>query len=231
VVYSEECDGEHNECFDFPCPDSHPVNMPELHWYYRVLGYQGGAHVFSDGTDVFHSDYFSGWKEEELQYVLDNCENESEAANSDAFCTGFLTFRGEAREEGVQIEDLDIVADLQKIQPDPIDIRGLISPEDVTDVREMPSGVCNGTLIPYLGEEETNDTWPEEMECCRSKMVGGVNYGLVDWSKAEAWKSAGMNLPQECNSACIYQVADDDSGDLFCFASGGHQVTCFDQTR
>ena len=35
-VPSEECDGdEHNECFDFPCPDSHPVNMPELHWYYR----------------------------------------------------------------------------------------------------------------------------------------------------------------------------------------------------
>ena len=79
------------------------------------------------------------------------------------------------------------------------------------------------TISSDLGEEETNDTWPEEMECCRfdiimiimiiiimindhdndsnhsnhcnydsnyyencenvsfprSKMVGGVNYGLV----------------------------------------------------
>ena len=38
--------------------------------------------------------------------------------------TAFATPKNsEPREEGVQIEDLDIVADLQKIQPDPIDIR------------------------------------------------------------------------------------------------------------
>ena len=53
VVYSEECDGkEHNECFDLPCPASHPVRLPELHLYVRVLEYQGGAHMFSDGSDV-----------------------------------------------------------------------------------------------------------------------------------------------------------------------------------
>ena len=52
VVYSE-CDvDEHNECFEFGCPDSHPVKMPEIHWYYRVLDYKGGPHVFADGTDV-----------------------------------------------------------------------------------------------------------------------------------------------------------------------------------
>ena len=53
VVYSPECDGnEHNECFEFDCPASHPVKLPEIHLYVRVLGYEGGAHMFADGTDV-----------------------------------------------------------------------------------------------------------------------------------------------------------------------------------
>ena len=53
VAYATDCDGdEHNECFDFACPASHPVKMPEIHLYVRVLGYEGGAHVFSDGSDV-----------------------------------------------------------------------------------------------------------------------------------------------------------------------------------
>ena len=58
VVYSE-CDvDEHNECFEFGCPDSHPVKMPEIHWYYRVKEYKGGPHVFADGTDVSSSDNY-----------------------------------------------------------------------------------------------------------------------------------------------------------------------------
>ena len=53
VTYSEECDGDvFNECFDFDCPESHPVRMPEIHLYVRVLNYEGGAHVFSNDTDV-----------------------------------------------------------------------------------------------------------------------------------------------------------------------------------
>ena len=53
VVYADECDGrEHNECFDFDCPRSHPVKLPEIHLYVRVLEYEGGAHMFADGTDV-----------------------------------------------------------------------------------------------------------------------------------------------------------------------------------
>jgi len=94
VAFALECDGdEFNECFDFDCPDSHPIRMPEIHLYVRVLGYEGGAHVFSNDTDVFHSDYFSGWDHEELQYLLDECENDSEAANPDAFCNDYVTFR------------------------------------------------------------------------------------------------------------------------------------------
>jgi len=148
VTYSEECDGDvFNECFDFDCPESHPVRMPEIHLYVRVLNYEGGAHVFSNDTDVFHSDYFSGWDDEMLQYLLDECENYSEAANPDAFCSDFLTFRGHGKEDGVQYDDADIVADLQEMQPDPIDIKGTISPEDVTGIPELQRGECTGTLV------------------------------------------------------------------------------------
>jgi len=148
VVYSEECDGKHhNECFEFDCPASHPVKMPELHLYVRVLGYEGGAHVFSDGTDIFHSDYFSGWDEKKLQYVLDNCDNPSEAANPDAFCSDFLTFRGKPKVEGNQVDDFDIRSDLEKIQPNPIDIKATICPEKVTNIPELQRGSCKGTLI------------------------------------------------------------------------------------
>ena len=96
---------------------------------------------------VFHSDYFSGWDDEFLQYLLDECENYSEAANPDAFCSDFLTFRGHGKEDGVQYDDADIVADLQEMQPDPIDIKGTISPEDVTGIPELQRGECTGTLV------------------------------------------------------------------------------------
>ena len=40
-MYAPKCDGEENdECFDFACPSSHPVKMPEIHLYVRVLGYE-----------------------------------------------------------------------------------------------------------------------------------------------------------------------------------------------
>ena len=97
---------------------------------------------------VFHSDYFSGWDEKELQRVLDHCDNDSEAANPNAFCSDWLTFRGKPKEEGVQVEDDQIESDLKNIQPAPIDTKRTISPEEVTFVSEAPRGVCTGTLIP-----------------------------------------------------------------------------------
>jgi len=158
VVYSTECDGEeHNECFEFDCPASHPVKFPEVHLYVRVLEYEGGAHVFSDGSDIFHSDYFSGWEEPELQSVLDNCENYSDAANPDAFCSDFLTFRGKAKQEGVQVQDDDIRADLEKIQPPTVDLKGTISPEIVTGIPELLRGACTGTLIRGDSDGTTSD--------------------------------------------------------------------------
>ena len=49
--------------------------------------------MFSDGSDVFHSDYFSGWDEKELQTVLDGCENEFDFVSPTAFCSSWLTYR------------------------------------------------------------------------------------------------------------------------------------------
>ena len=44
-------------------------------------------------VQVFHSDYMSGWDEDELQRVLDNCDNDSEGAMPTAYCSDWLTFR------------------------------------------------------------------------------------------------------------------------------------------
>ena len=125
---------------------------------------------------VFHSDYFSGWEEKELQDVLDDCKNESDAANPDAFCSDFLTFRGKEKEEGVQVEDSDIRSDLEKIQPETVDTKATISPEEVTNIPRLPGGTCTGTLLPVFTActAPTAPTAPTAscpfnlLKCCRT---------------------------------------------------------------
>jgi len=213
VVYSDECDGEHHsECFDFDCPASHPVKFPEVHLYVRVLNYEGGAHVLSDGSDIFHSDYFSGWDEKELQYVLDNCENDRDAAFPDAFCSDFLTFRGKPKQEGVQVDDFDIRSDLEKIQPDPIDIKSTISPENVTNIPELLRGACTGTLIG-------NSPGILPPECCAEKKVGNIVYQLV---------RTGSTASYNCLDNCIYQDKE-NPGQQFCFMAGDLSSECIKQ--
>ena len=112
---------------------------------------------------IFHSDYFSGWDEKELQKVLDNCDNDSEAANPNAFCSDWLTFRGKPKEEGVQVDDGQIESDLKKIQPNKIDTKKTISPEEVTFISEVPRGTCSGTLIP------DSSTTPPPATNCKDK--------------------------------------------------------------
>ena len=58
----------------------------------------------------------------QLQNVLDNCENESEAAMPTAFCADWLTFKG-GKTDGVQTPDDEIVSKLQQYQPTPIDTK------------------------------------------------------------------------------------------------------------
>ena len=116
-------------------------------------------------AQIFHSDYMSGWDEDELQNVLDNCDNDSEAAMPDAFCSDFLTFRGKPKQEGVQVEDFDIREDLESIQPSPIDIKATISSEEVTNVPQPPRGACTGTLIGASGTANAPTTTPSTVAC------------------------------------------------------------------
>jgi hypothetical protein len=66
--------------FDGRCPESHPVKLPKIQFFFRIIEYRGGYHTFADGSSIYHADYFSGWNQTELQNVLDTCENDSEAS-------------------------------------------------------------------------------------------------------------------------------------------------------
>ena len=131
--------------FDGECPASHPVKLPEIQFFFRILPYPGGTHVFADGTNYYHADYFSGWDSTELQNVLDNCENESEAANPDAWCEDFLTFRDAPK--SFPNPDGNIVAKLQSLQPDPYDT-STITDEVIDNTSQLPRGACTNTPTP-----------------------------------------------------------------------------------
>ena len=62
------------------CPTSHPHKLPQIQLFFRIMPYNGGWHTFSDMSSIYHADYVSGWDEQFLQGVLDNCETESLAA-------------------------------------------------------------------------------------------------------------------------------------------------------
>ena len=109
------------------------------------MNYPGGAHVFADGTSYFHADYFSGWDQQELQNVLDNCENESESASPNAWCEDFLTFRDTPKGG----EDSDIVRKLLSFQPEPYDM-STITDEPTNNISELPRGACTGELKPLV---------------------------------------------------------------------------------
>lgn len=131
--------------FDGECPDTHPVKFPEIQFFFRIIEYTGGSHTFADGSSFFHADYFSGWNESELQQVLDECSNYSEAANPDAWCEDFVEFRDAPKVLG---EDDDIVTKLQTFQPNPPFDTMTITTEETDNVINLPRGACTGTLIP-----------------------------------------------------------------------------------
>jgi len=155
VSYDTSSEGE----FDGPCPQTHPVKIPEIHWYVRILHYPGGHHQFSDGTGVLHADYMSGWSEEFLQRVLDECNNYSDAANPDAWCEGpgLLTFRDAPKRSG----DERIVEKLEELQPNPpLDPRATITTEDIDNVLELPRGACTGTLLGQSSDSSSTTQSP-----------------------------------------------------------------------
>eukprot|EP00466_Bigelowiella_natans_P020013 jgi/Bigna1/86113/estExt_fgenesh1_pg.C_80105 len=72
------------------CPASHPVPIPRIRIFYRLNNYPGGQHVFSDGTQYIHADYFFGWDQYQLQSIMDQCTNPHYSADQ-AECPGLTT--------------------------------------------------------------------------------------------------------------------------------------------
>jgi len=93
----------------------------------------------------------SGWDEKFLQDVLVNCENDSFAAMPNAFCEDHITFRDAPKctdEDECDFADPKLGEKLREIQPTLKDFQ-LISPEETKTIEgDLPSGTCNGTLLP-----------------------------------------------------------------------------------
>lgn len=138
--------------FDGKCPDSHPIKVPQIHLFFRIIPYVGGYHTFADGSGIFHSDYVSGWKEDFLQDLLDNCENEGESSMPNFFCEDILTYRDAPKctdEEECDFGDPDLLEKIRAFQPtQALDVKGMIAAEETCQiVRELPRGTCNGSLV------------------------------------------------------------------------------------
>ena len=82
VAYAEGDWSTQEEGFNAECPSTHPIRIPEVQMYFRLYNYQGGAYTFSDGTSTIHTDYFSGWDEEELQKALDGCSKDKDVGGA-----------------------------------------------------------------------------------------------------------------------------------------------------
>jgi len=145
VAYSTDPEGS----FDGDCPSSHQAGrFPEIQWYFRILNYEGGYHVFANGggnVEDLHADYMSGWNETFLLDAMLNCEqNTAAAAMPDAWCQDVFTFSDAPKRTG----DDNIVGKLEMITNGiPLDTQSTISSESITNVETLPRGACTGTLI------------------------------------------------------------------------------------
>ena len=75
----------------------------------------------------------------ELQRVLDQCTNPSDAASPDAFCEGpgLLTFRDGPK---AQKEDPAIRSTLETLRPCAVDLQATVAAEAVTGLTTLPRG-------------------------------------------------------------------------------------------
>lgn len=108
-------------------------------------------HTFSDASGVFHADYVSGWDRDFLQNVLDNCQNDGDAAMPNFFCEDFLTFRDGPKctdEATCDFGDPNLLEKIKAFQPTtPLDVTGTIVAEETQVVGALPRGTCNGSLV------------------------------------------------------------------------------------
>ena len=156
VTYSEESE------FYGDCPASHPVKLPQIQLFFRIMPYDGGWHTFSDGSGVFHADYVSGWEEDVLQELLDTCDNEGAGAMPNFFCENNLTYRDAPKctdENTCDFSDPNLLKKIQAFQPSPaLDVRGaIVAEETAVVVGALPRGTCNGSLVGGGGDDTNND--------------------------------------------------------------------------
>merc|ERR1719331_44504 len=153
VAYGKGDWSGQEDAYEADCPDTHKFRIPEVHFYFRILDYAGGAYTFSDGTTEVHADYFSGWDEKHLQKVLDQCKNDGQAAMPDQWCEQYLSFRDLPKVNPKEVKDPEgsdgrIVKMLKAIQPKPsLDPRRTVSAEQITGVAALPRGSCSAPLI------------------------------------------------------------------------------------
>jgi len=198
------------------CPASHPIRIPKVWVFTRIQDYQGGPHLFSDGTGVFHADYFAGWDSNELQYIVDNCENPNYAPMPDGFCDKggggddkFLTYIDRDKADGVKKEsfDEDIAAKLKANGAFwPMLDTSAITTEAIDGVTELPGGI----IVEGLGGHGLETSTPGPTT---------TSAGDDDGSPSS---SATPSSSDATTSVSIASVTDGDTGRrqraLFTFA-------------
>lgn len=180
---------------DGNCPESHPIKLPIINLFFRIMPYDGGWHTFSDGSGVFHADYVSGWDQEFLQDVLDNCDNEGFGAMPNHFCEQMLTFRDGPKctnERTCDFADPELIEKIRAFQPSPVlDIAGTIIDEETGTVAgELPRGTCNGVLVGGPNDTSNlfipseNDYYDDRLTEAESSDEG--NFEEHDFSASDA---------------------------------------------
>ena len=81
----------------------------------------------------------------------------------------------------------------------------------VHTVLKKKSFICWLSCVVYVCLED---------QCCRLKEVGGVKYKFVDIA------SEGEKLTFGCSNNCVYENAEKETEQRFCFRSGNLESTC-----
>jgi len=202
------------------CPESHPVKIPQIQLFFRIVPYDGGWHTFSDGSSIYHADYVSGWESTFLQSVLDDCDNEGAGAMPNFFCEDFLTFRDAPKctDDSCDFSDPNLLKKLTEIQPKiPLNITGTIVSEETKTVKgKLPRGTCKGTLV--VNNDQDNDDNDEEKPCVDEPNLKFKNEKNkdCDWVGKKIEKRCGLNwkgktLEERCPKSC--QVCEEDDND------------------
>ena len=145
-----------NEVSD-PCPSGYN-KIPQL-WLFLefVNGYKGGNHVFADGQQVLHVDFFSGWDEQVLKDAIVNCKENSDEFNpiGGTRCSQFTYIN----------DELNLGEDAN-YDPQPFDTT-LITDEIITGIPSLVmgspkngDGTCNANDKPKQGGNNPTPTTP-----------------------------------------------------------------------